>query len=113
MTVAVCLRCGAFKHGAFNACPNCRYEPDDDESLTKHLLATDHYLSQEQLEAVSEQVKSGVPAEFEPDMVQSVSITKEELADAEKEVYRGCWIALVTVFVLVCAALAVFVNWRS
>jgi len=41
MTVAVCLKCGEFKHGAFTICLKCRYTPDDDESLTRHLLVTD------------------------------------------------------------------------
>ena len=45
MTVAVCLKCGEFKHGAWTPSLKCGYEPSDDESYTKHLLVTDHYLS--------------------------------------------------------------------
>jgi len=29
MTVAVCIQCGAIKHGAWTSCPECSSEPTD------------------------------------------------------------------------------------
>ena len=90
MTAAVCLRCGALKHGAFVRCPKCRYSPDDDESLTRHLLATDHFLSREQLEAISERVKTGMPVEFPSEMLEAAWVSKEQVDAEQKQLGRGC-----------------------
>jgi hypothetical protein len=143
MTVAVCLRCGALKHGAFNPCPDCRHSPDDDEDLTKHLLITDHFLSRTQLEAVSKQVKAGEPVEFPPELLQASWVTREQLDKVlrrgragksvesppdvleaapvseqrgdreEKRSGRGCLIGLVVLVLLLGVALVVPGIWRS
>ena len=101
MTVAVCLKCGTFKHGAFNRCRQCSYTPDDDESLTKHLLATDHYLSQKELEAISAKVKIGEPVEFPPEALHARWVSKAQLDAETRKLGRGCMI--------VCIGLGVFV----
>ena len=90
MTVAVCLRCGAFKHGAFNPCRACGYTPDDDESLTKHLLVTDHFHSREVLEAIAARVKAGEPVTFDPESLQSAWVSKAEMDAAARRFNRGC-----------------------
>ena len=84
MTVAVCLRCGAFKHGAFNPCGNCGYAPDDDESLTKHLFVTDHFHSRETLEAIAARVKAGEPLTFDPETLKRLWVSKAQM-DAAME----------------------------
>jgi uncharacterized membrane protein len=103
MTVAVCLRCGALKHGAFVSCPKCHYAPDDDESLTRHLLATDHYFSREQLEAISERAKTGMPVEFPSEMLEEAGVSKEQLDAEQKQLGRGCigFAALVVLLVVI------------
>src|SRR5690348_6094294 len=100
MTVAVCLRCGQFKHGAWIPCPKCGYTPDDDESLTKHLLVTDHYLSQEQLEEPSAKVRAGEQIEFPREVLQAAWVSKAALDRAN----RGCWIGCVVFLVATIAA---------
>src|SRR4051794_19988325 len=113
MTVGVCLRCGALKHGAFNFCPKCHYTPDDDESLTKHLLITDHFLSREQLEAVSDRVKAGMPVEFPSDVLQSAWASKERLDAEGKRLDRGCVIGFVALLVLMGVVSMALEIWRS
>src|SRR3954453_12853385 len=99
MTVAVCLRCGARQHGAFITCPKCHYMPDDDESLTRHLLTTDHYLSREQLEALSERVKTGMPVGFPSKMLEATWVSKEQLDAEQKQLGRGCRIGFAALIV--------------
>ena len=92
MTVAVCLNCGELKHGAWASHLKCGYTPDDDESLTKHLLVTDHYHSREMLEAIAARVKSGEPVEFDPETLQAAWVSKEQLDAETKRLGRGCMI---------------------
>jgi hypothetical protein len=107
MTVAVCLRCGEFKHGAWTPCGKCGYTPDDDESLTKHLLVTDHYLSREQLEEASAKVKAGEPIEFPPEVLQGAWVSKAEIEKAK----RGCMIACVVVLLAILGIAVGGIAW--
>ena len=61
MTVAVCVKCGAIKHGAFNACNSCGERPLSEDDLTYSLVMTDHYFSVEDLEGMSAAMLSGKP----------------------------------------------------
>jgi hypothetical protein len=108
MTVAVCLRCGEFKHGAWTPCRNCGYTPDDDESLTRHLLVSDHYLSREQLEEVSARVKAGEGIEFPPEVLQAAWVSKATLDKAN----RGCWIGCIIFLLVVIGIAAGSIAWQ-
>jgi hypothetical protein len=112
LTVAVCLKCGAFKHGAFNPCPKCRYTPDDDESLTRHLLVTDHYHSRETLEAIAARIKAGEPIEFDPESLRAAWVSKAQLDAETKRLGRGCQIGCGVLLVLTIAAGVLAVAWR-
>jgi hypothetical protein len=61
MTVAVCVKCGAIKHGAFNACGACGERPLSEDELTYSLVMTDHYFSVEDLNGMSAAMLSGKP----------------------------------------------------
>ena len=106
MTVAVCLKCGAFKHGAWTPCTSCGYRPDSDESCTKHLLATDHYLTREELEKTAACVKAGEPVEFSPALMKKAWV---RAADVRKRSV-GCTVAgvIAVAVVLLLAAAAVY-----
>jgi hypothetical protein len=110
VTVAVCLRCGAFKHGAFKPCPKCSYTPDDDESLTKHLLVTDHFLNRDQLESISAQVKAGESVEFPPEALQSARVSKEQLEAETKRLSRSCMVGCLVALWLVGAMFVIFTR---
>src|SRR4051812_18294880 len=71
MTVAICLRCGEFKHGTADPCPKCGYTPDNVQSWAKQQLATDHYHSREELQALAARVKSGEPVKFDPEKIHA------------------------------------------
>jgi hypothetical protein len=108
MTVAVCLKCGSIKRGAWTSCPSCRYTPDDEESLTKHLLATSNYLSRSGLQSVSDRVKAGEPIQFPPHMLEAFKIDKERVAAQAKQIRR--WIAIGRIVILT-VILTLLVLW--
>lgn len=110
MTVAVCLKCGEFKHGAFTRCEACGYEPDDDESLTKHLLVTDHYHNRETLEAIAARVKAGEPITFDPQTLEAAKVSKKDLDASMKRVRRGCILALMLIITLAVVGTVLFVT---
>ncbi|HEX2555524.1 MAG TPA: hypothetical protein VHL98_17640 [Microvirga sp.] len=61
MTVAVCVRCGAMKHGGFNPCDACGFEPDTEIDAAYSLALTDHYFTHAVLEEISASIRSGRP----------------------------------------------------
>jgi hypothetical protein len=113
MTVAVCLNCGEFKHGAFNPCLKCKYTPNDDESLTKHLLVTDHYHSAESLKAISDRVKSGQPIHFDPATLREAWVSKKQLDEETKQLKRGCTLILLVVGVVILSGVLVAAYFLS
>lgn len=111
MTVAVCLRCGEFKHGAFTCCQKCGHHPKEEEDLTRHLLATDHCLDHDALAAIAENVKSGEPVQFDPEVMKEAWVKQSELDEIEKDldrtlkpILRGCIVVAGIIFVLIIAA---------
>jgi hypothetical protein len=110
MTVAVCLECGAFKHGASTPCRKCRYEPNDDESYTKHLLITDHYLSREQLEEVADMVKRGEQPQFPVELLKQAWVSKVEVDKTNRRMGVGCLALLVIIVAVIAAVLAIILK---
>lgn len=108
MTVAVCLRCGELKHGAWTTCPQCGYIPDDDESFTKHLLVTDHYYSVEQLKELAARVKAGETIEFDAETLKEAWVKKADVDEQQ----RGCTVGCIGVLVVVLLAIAALVAWQ-
>jgi hypothetical protein len=100
VTVAVCLKCGAFKHGAWTPCPACDYCPDDDESYTKHLLVSDHYLSRDKLEEASRFVRSGAPLDFPPELLKGAWVSKASVDREGRRLALGCTAAIVAAVLL-------------
>lgn len=61
VTVAVCVKCGSIKHGAFNHCSACGMRPETEADLTYSLALTDHYFSADVLNQISVAMLSGKP----------------------------------------------------
>lgn len=86
MTISVCLTCGELKRGgAFNRCRKCGSSPDDDESMTKQLIVTDHYFPIKQLEEIAGRVKRGEPVTFNEQTMRDIWVNK---ADFDADVQR-------------------------
>ena len=66
---AVCIRCGTFKKNAFATCPDCGLTPKTDYEAARALILSEQTLygdteigrSTEELEAISQSIKSGRP----------------------------------------------------
>ena len=41
MTVAICIKCGTFKNGAFMICNGCRFHPVNDYDMAYSLVLTE------------------------------------------------------------------------
>ena len=61
MTVAVCVNCGAIKHGAFDPCDKCHVCPENEADLAYSLALTDHYFSIDVLNQISKDMRDGKP----------------------------------------------------
>ncbi len=64
MTLAICIRCGAKKFGAFVRCDQCGFRPASEEDLAKSLMVTDHYFQPEALQQVASDISAGRTFEF-------------------------------------------------
>jgi hypothetical protein len=104
MTIAVCLKCGAMKHGAWTPCRKCKHVPQESGDVAEHLLATDHYFTSADLKAMAAEIQIGHPPAFDPKLVADLAASVN--ADLP-EIKRGnrsltMWIgAILSVFVAV------------
>jgi hypothetical protein len=71
MTMAICLRCGARKHGAWTPCLKCGFAPKESEDLAKSVLLSDQCLEQAALEDMEQRIKAGEAIGFPPGAVES------------------------------------------
>ena len=85
MTVAVCLKCGAIKVGAWTPCPKCNHLPEDLEDQAKHVMISDHYFSRTDLEGISARVKNRLPLHFDAkNIVDIVAALKSSESDHKR-----------------------------
>ena len=59
MTLAVCLKCGSIKYGAFASCEACHAQPASETDLAYSLALTDHHFSYDVLNQISRSMRSG------------------------------------------------------
>ncbi|MFP2903617.1 hypothetical protein ACLESD_00790 [Pyxidicoccus sp. 3LFB2] len=79
MTLAVCVRCGESKVGAFTPCARCKLDPaahgTDRELQAKSLFLTDRFLPGGELEAIGRKIRSGEPVTY--DAARLAELTEE------------------------------------
>lgn len=54
LTVAVCMKCGAKKHGAWTPCRKCRHSPFGEHELAWSVVLSDHSLPRDELDRASQ-----------------------------------------------------------
>jgi hypothetical protein len=107
MTHAVCLKCGCVKRGALTPCPECGFDPSDDQmAVAKSLVLSDHHQSLEALKKASETIKAGGKVDFNDDELDAMA---DHLSAASiPKMPVGCTIAVWTpAVIMVLLALAV------
>lgn len=98
MKVAVCLECGQLKRRAWSACRKCGYAPNDDESMTKHLLVTDQFLGPEEIAAVAAKVQGGETINFNSDVLRQAWVDADKVRRTNRNVvFGGAVLALATI----------------
>ena len=113
MTIAVCLKCGSMKHGAWTLCPECKHIPKEEKDKAEHVIATDHHFDPKVLEDISARVKQGLPVQFDPKAVEEFMATAKEMESEAKTGKLGCIIAaLVGTGVMTVIAMAVWMIWK-
>ena len=104
MSTGVCLQCGEMKSGALAVCPHCGHTPSDLHDKAKHILVSDHKLSQPALEKSSAEIKRGDVLHLNPEEIQRW----EEMLAAEgksEDPRKGKLLKLAGIGLLVAAAL--------
>ncbi len=81
MTVAVCVKCGAIKHGAWTPCRECRKTPFGEDELTWSLVLSDHHFDVEVLQQASRIiVETGGMPTVTGDLVENTRATVRKSA---------------------------------
>ena len=91
------------KHGAWTPCPKCKHVPELPEDKAQHVMTSDHYFSQADLEGISARVQSGQPLHFDPQQVQEFVATMADIQSDTGSLGRFIFgfIAVVVVIVIV------------
>lgn len=72
MTVAICVKCGARKHGTWTPCQACGHTPFGEEEVAWSLILSDHNLSAGQLQEAAQLVATtGRMPRIDPDFWNS------------------------------------------
>lgn len=66
MTIAVCVKCGKRKFGAFSPCDECGFEPKSSTEEAKSILLSDHHQTLASLDVISETIRYGRPVICDP-----------------------------------------------
>ncbi len=112
MTLAICIRCGTEKVGAFTPCPQCHFMPEEPDDKAKSLMLSDHNMPADKLHAVAASIQAGNEPKFNADALASIS---NELCQIPIDAMKppvGCtiamWTPIVILIVLVIVTIAVF-----
>ncbi|MFP2923743.1 hypothetical protein ACLESO_00735 [Pyxidicoccus sp. 3LG] len=117
MTLAVCVRCGESKVGAFTPCARCGLDPaahgTDRELQAKSLLLSDRFLPGGELEAIGRKLRAGEPVSYDAlQLAQAVEELKTQKLPIVSKTAPGCSIVWVLVGVAVAVVVGVLVMWR-
>ncbi len=66
MTVAVCIRCGKTKVGAFTTCLGCRFTPEEPEDLAKSVLLSGQASNRASLNEARATLQAGGSVDLDP-----------------------------------------------
>lgn len=106
MTVAVCIQCGAIKHGALTACRDCGFEPTENEDKANSMIASDHFLSRFRLDAIASDIRDGQPITYPQDSVDNFIKLLEERPNLEA---KTGWYVLGCLGVLVLLVISIVI----
>ncbi|NOK04113.1 MULTISPECIES: hypothetical protein [Myxococcus] len=99
MTLAVCVRCGNSKVGAFTPCTGCGLDPaahgTERELQARSLLLTERYLPGGELEEIGRKIRKGEPVAYDAGLLAQITedLRTQKLPIVSKSA-PGCSVAL-------------------
>jgi len=94
VTVAICIKCGTRKHGALTPCPECQFDPEENEDKAKSMILTDHFLSLDDLDGIGQRIRTGQAVKYPEEALADYVRMFEQGSDrAPKAVFFGCIVA--------------------
>ncbi len=116
MTLALCVRCGKSKVGAFTPCPGCGLDPaahgTDRELQARSLLLTDRFCSPGELEALGRKLRAGEPVSFDAGlMARAVEELKTQKLPIVSKAAPGCSVVWAVVGVVLLLAVGLLWWW--
>lgn len=99
MTLAVCVRCGNSKVGAFTPCTGCGLDPaahgTERELQARSLLLTERYLPGGELEEMGRKIRKGEPVSYDAGLLAQITedLRTQKLPIVSKS-SAGCSVAL-------------------
>ncbi|NMO21485.1 hypothetical protein HPC49_31705 [Pyxidicoccus fallax] len=95
MTLAVCVRCGESKVGAFTPCARCGLDPaahgTDRDLQAKSLLLTERFHPGGELEAIGRKIRAGEPVSYDAaQLAQLVEELKTQKLPIVSKASPGC-----------------------
>jgi len=87
VTIAVCIKCGQRKFGAFTLCERCSFEPSNVLELAKSIYLSDHNFPMDQLDAFALTIAVGEPVEYDPIALTIISapISQEQYYEKSRD----------------------------
>lgn len=113
MTVAVCIRCGGMKTGAFTRCPGCGLVPERAEDLAKSVLLSDQSCDRAALDDASQKLGSGGLVEFDEAAIRSW-VEASESSSHNQRMPVGCmilWYAPLVIMIFLFLALGALLAY--
>jgi hypothetical protein len=121
VTIAICVRCGAQKPGAFTPCARCSYDPATDpdrRNQARALWLSDHHLKPEALRAIGVQLEAGQPVAYDDRVLDElvVQLQTQQNALLVGKTKVGCSIfvwSLMAIVAVGVAAVIFLVTYRE
>ncbi|MGP0067203.1 MAG: hypothetical protein ACLQGP_26860 [Isosphaeraceae bacterium] len=109
MTVAVCIRCGRMKVGAFTQCPACGFIPEQAEDMARSVMLSDQASDRPALEDAGEKLQAGMPLEFDEAAVREWAKAIRETS-AGTGLPLGCVVVAYAPFVIMFVLIAAMIG---
>jgi hypothetical protein len=98
------------KFGAWVPCHKCGYSPESNEERARAILLSDHNLTGEQLEEVSEKIGLGIVPTFDEAAIAQMASEFEEISKHPPPGARGCLI-MKCILIGIPIALGIAIAW--
>jgi hypothetical protein len=77
MTIAICIKCGGEKFGAFSPC-ECGFTPDSKAEMAESILLSDHHYTHSELRDIGSAIKSGEVITVDPVAIAEIAGSIDE-----------------------------------